>query len=93
MPLLLAVLAAAASATLLGWMAWRDPKRLRAQDAPGNMRVPFTKAQRRALALGATVPGLLLAMSGWWSSSVMWLGATVTLLWVWVLWLARTRAI
>jgi hypothetical protein len=92
MPLLLAVLAAAASATLLGWMAWRDPKRLRAQDGAGDSGAPFTTRQRRVLTMAAIVPGLLLVISGWWSSSVMWLGATVTLVWLLVLWLARAHA-
>jgi hypothetical protein len=93
MQVLLTMLATAASVILLGWMAFRDPRRLRAQD--GNevgVSVPFTTGQRRSLAFAASVPGLLLMLIGWWSSSVMWLGATITLLWVWLVWLARARA-
>lgn len=91
MRVMLAVLAIAASVVLLGWIGLRDPKRVRAQDGEAALRKPFTPRQRRLLALGAAMPGLLLMLSGWWSSAVMWIGATVTLIWLWVLWLARPR--
>lgn len=89
MHMILALLAVMASVALLGWIGLRDPKRVRAQDGEAAVRKPLTTRQRRLLALGAAVPGLLLMLSGWWSSSIMWMGATATLLWLWVLWLAR----
>lgn len=91
MRVVLALLAIAVSVALLGWIGLHDPKRVRAQDGEAALREPFTPRQRRLLALGAALPGLLLMLSGWWSSAVMWIGATVTLIWLWVLWLARLR--
>jgi hypothetical protein len=87
MRLVLAVLAIVASVVLLGWIALHDPKRLAAQGVAD--RPTLGTRQRRVLALSAVVPGLLLMLSGWWSSAMMWMGATVILLWLWVLWLSR----
>ena len=89
MRVLAAALAVAMSVALLGWMGLRDPKRMHAQHRDGIARAPLDSRQRRWLALGAVMPGFALMLSGWWSSAVLWLGATVTLLWLWVLWLAR----
>lgn len=83
MRLLLAVLAIATSVALLGWIGLHDPKRVAAQGEAG--RRAFSTRRRRALALGAVVPGLLLIFTGWWSAAMMWMGATVILLWLWVL--------
>jgi hypothetical protein len=91
MRLVLAILAIAASVALLAWIGLRDPKRLAAQEGETAARRAFSTRQRKLLALGAAVPGLLLMFSGWSSSAMMWMGATVTLLWLWVLWLARPR--
>jgi hypothetical protein len=89
MQIVLALLSAAISTLLLAWMGLRDPKRMRAQHDEAAAPPPFTSHHRRLLALAATAPGILLVASGWLSSAVMWLGATVTLVWLWVLWLAR----
>jgi hypothetical protein len=88
---MLALLAIAVSVTLIGWIALRDPKRVRAQDDESALRAPLTSRQRRLLALAAATPGPLLMLGGWWSSTIMWIGATVTLAWLWVVWLSRTR--
>jgi hypothetical protein len=93
MRVMLAWLAVAASVTLLGWLALRDAKRIRSQDGEAALRTPLTSRQRRLLALGAVSPGVLLMLSGWWSSTIMWLGASVTLAWLWVVWLSRTRRV
>jgi hypothetical protein len=90
MQVLLAILAIAASVVLLGRIALRDPKRMRAQVGEP-ARTPLTARQRRLLAFGAALPGLALVFGGWASSAVMWLGGTVTLAWLWVLWLSRPR--
>jgi hypothetical protein len=87
MRIVLAASAIVASAVLLGWIALHDPKRLAGQGAAD--RQTLSTRQRRVLALSAVVPGLLLILSGWWSSAMMWMGATVILLWLWVLWLSR----
>jgi hypothetical protein len=89
MQVALALLAIATSTLLLAWIGWRDPKRLRAQHGDATSTAPFTSRQRRLLALAALGPGVLLLACGWLSSAVMWLGGTVTLVWLWVLWLAR----
>jgi hypothetical protein len=86
MRLVLAVLAIVASVVLLGWIALHDPKRVAAQGAAD--RKTLSTRRRRVLAVGAVVPGLLLILSGWWSSAMLWMGATVILLWLWVLWLS-----
>ena len=91
MQISLALLAVATSTLLLGWIGVRDAKRLRTQHGDSTTRQPFTTLQRRLLALAAAAPGVLLIASGWSSSAVMWLGGTVTLVWLWVLWLARPR--
>lgn len=91
MHVILAVLASATSVALLGWLGLHDPKRVRAQDGEAAVRERLSTRQRRLLALGAAMPGVLLVLSGWWSSAVMWIGASVTLLWLWVLWLSRPR--
>ena len=83
MRLVLAVLAIATSVVLLGWIGLHDPKRVAAQGETD--RRALSTRQRRALALGAVVPGLLLIFTGWWSAAMMWMGATVILLWLWVL--------
>ena len=83
MRLLLAVLAIATSVVLLGWIGLHDPKRAAAQGEAG--RRPLSTRQRRILAFGAVLPGLLLIVTGWWSATMMWMGATVILLWLWVL--------
>jgi len=90
MRVLLAWLAIAASVASLGWIALRDPKRVRATHQSVG-RTPFTVRQRRVLALAAVVPGLLLMLSGWWSSTIMWIGGTVTLAWLWVVWLSHAH--
>ena len=91
MQIALSGLAIAISALLLAWIGWRDAKRLRVQHGEPASRQALTTERRRLLALVAAVPGVLLLASGWWSSAVMWLGGTVTLAWLWVLWLARPR--
>ena len=91
MQITLALLALATSTLLLGWIGLRDAKRLRVQDGESASRRAFTTARRRVLALAALAPGVLLIACGWSSSAVMWLGGTVTLAWLWVLWLARPR--
>ena len=92
MHVLLALLAIAVSVAVLGWIGVRDPKRVRAQEGEAAIHRPLTTRQRRLLGLVAALPGLLLVLSGWWSSATMWIGATITLLWLWVLWLARPRS-
>jgi hypothetical protein len=91
MQIALSALAAAISALLLAWIGLRDAKRLRVQDGEPASRQALTPERRRLLALVAALPGVLLLASGWWSSAVMWLGGTVTLAWLCVLWLARPR--
>jgi len=91
MQIALSGLAIAISALLLAWIGLRDSKRLRVQHGEPASRESFTTGRRRLLALTAAVPGVLLFATGWWSSAVMWLGGTVTLAWLWVLWLARPR--
>jgi hypothetical protein len=86
-----ALLAIAASVGVLGYIAVRDPKRLRAQEGEEEARRALSDSQRRALALAALAPGLLLMLSGWWSSVMIWTGATVVVTWLWVLWLSRPR--
>jgi hypothetical protein len=85
----LELLGIATSVALFGWLGVRDPKRRRAQSGDASNDKAFTISQRRVVAIAATLPGLLFALSGRWSSAVLWLGATATLSWVWVLWLAR----
>jgi hypothetical protein len=87
----LALLAIATSSLLIGWIGLRDAKRLRVQDGGSASRQAFTTARRRVLVLAALAPGVLLIACGWSSSAIMWLGGTVTLTWLWVLWLARPR--
>lgn len=89
MNVLLALLAIAVSVTVLGWIGVRDPKRVHSQYGEAAIHRPLTTRQRRLLGLVAAMPGLLLMLSGWWSSAVIWIGATITLLWLLVLWLAR----
>ena len=91
MQIVFALLAIATSTLLLGWIGLRDEKRLRVQDGESALRRAFTTSQRRLLALAALAPGVLLIASGWGSSAVLWLGGTVTLAWLWVLWLGRPR--
>ncbi|HEX5651251.1 MAG TPA: hypothetical protein VFX69_16455 [Steroidobacteraceae bacterium] len=91
MQVTLALLAAAVSTLLLAWIGLRDAKRLRVQEGDSASRQPFTSHRRRLLALAAATPGVLLLAGGWWSSTVMWLGGTVTLVWLWVLWIGRAR--
>lgn len=91
MRVLLATLAIAGSVALLGSIALRDPKRMRAQEGEAPARTPFTTRQRRLLALAAAAPGIALMLSGWWSSTILWIGGTVTLAWLWVVWLSRQR--
>ena len=91
MQIALALLGVAVSTLLLGWIGLRDVKRLRVQEGESATRPPFTTRRRRLLAMAAVAPGVLLLATGWWSSTVIWLGATVTLVWLWVLWLARPR--
>ena len=86
-----ALFAIAASAGLLGYIAVRDPKRLRAQGGEEAARRALSDRHRRTLALAALAPGLLLMLSGWWSSVMMWTGATVIVTWLWVLSLSRPR--
>jgi hypothetical protein len=93
MRVILALAAVTASVTVLGWIALRDPKRMRSHESAVALRAPLTSRQRRLLALGALAPGLLLMLSGWWSSAIMWIGGTVTLAWLWVIWLSRTRSV
>jgi hypothetical protein len=83
MRLLLAVLAIVTSVLLLAWIGLHDPKRVAATGEAG--RRSLSTGQRRALALGAVVPGVLLILTGWWSAAMMWMGATVIVLWLWVL--------
>lgn len=80
----LAVLAVATSTFMLGWIGLRDARRLAAQEGEAAARTALGPKQRGLLALGAVLPGLLLMLSGWWSSTMMWMGATVILLWLWV---------
>ena len=89
MQIALALFAVAISTALLAWIGLRDAKRMRAQLGDPAPRLPLTSHRRRLLALAAAAPGVLLLATGWLSSSVMWLGGTVTLVWLWVLWLAR----
>ena len=91
MYLLLTALAVATSVLLLNWIGLRDTKRLHTQHDTSASRQPFSYGQRRLLAMGAATPGVLLMLGGWGSAAVMWLGGTVTLAWLSVLWLGRSR--
>jgi hypothetical protein len=87
----LAVLAVTISAGLLGWIGSRDPKRLRACATAGKGSTPLASRHRRLLTVAALLPGVVLMFTGWWSAFLIWLGATVTLAWLLVLWLCRSR--
>ena len=89
MRLVFAMLAVAVSVALLGWIGLRDEKRLRSRGGEEAARKSLNTRQRQLFACGAAVPGLVLMTSGWWSSAMLWMGGTVVLLWLWVLWLSR----
>lgn len=89
MRVIFALMAVAVSVAMLGWIGLRDEKRLRSQAGAEAARKALNTRQRQLFALGAAVPGLVLMVSGWWSSLLLWIGVTVVLLWFWVLWLSR----
>lgn len=90
MRLIFAIIAVAVSVALLGYIGLRDEKRLRSQGGAEAASKALTSGQRKLYAIGALVPGLLLMLTHWWSSVMLWMGATVVLLWLWVLWLSRS---
>jgi len=89
MRVILALLAVAVSVAVIGFIALRDPKRLRVHHGEAANQMALSARQRQLLTLIAVMPGLLLTLTGWWSAAVMWVGATVTLLWLFSLLLSR----
>lgn len=80
------------SLLLLSLIALRDPKRLRSQprgSAQAARRASaWTPKQRRNATLIALLPAPLLIAFGAWPALLIWLGALLTAVWLWVNYLA-----
>ncbi|WP_428312315.1 hypothetical protein [Hydrocarboniphaga sp.] len=76
------------SLLLLSLIALRDPKRLRSLPrGPGHdsrRAAAWTRKQRRNATLIALLPAPLLIASGAWPALLIWLGALLTVAWLWV---------
>jgi hypothetical protein len=80
------------SLLLLSLIALRDPKRLRSQPrGPGHATrhaSVWTPKQRRSATMLALLPAPLLIAFGAWPALLLWLGALLTAVWLWVNYLA-----
>lgn len=84
------LLAGLFSAALFLVLALHDPKRLRSLRGHGGSqdRVPMLRSRRRTLAALAFLPGVALAITGWWPAWLIWLAASFSLGWTATLLLA-----
>ena len=79
MTLLLSVtISSIVTATALGLLLWRDPKRRRAHRLP---RAGSTRRQTQLLWLGAIAPGVILMIQGEGAAFVLWAAITPMLAW------------
>lgn len=77
-----AACAVAASALALAPIALRDPKRLRtAFKGATKAASPMPTSQRRLLAWGSLLPGIVLVVCGQWPAFLIWMGAAAAIGW------------
>lgn len=72
------LLGALVSGSALVWLAWRDPKRLRAL----GRRAAAARTPRRLATLIVIAPGLALLLCGQWAELMIWAGAVLATGWL-----------
>ena len=75
----LGVIASIITGGLLGWLARRDPNRLKQLRSAAK---PMPLSQRRLIAAASVLPGLILMLGGFWSALMIWVGLSVVTGWL-----------
>ena len=85
----LGVIASVFTGGLLGWLARRDPNRLKQLRSAAK---PMPLWQRRLVAAVSVLPGLILMLGGFWSALMIWVGLSVVTGWLLALRLSGQRS-